>query len=91
MIMQKVITLPIRCSTVKKMQDTLPPAIGIEWTIAYLLSWAVLVTTHPTNDWVYSTAGIFAWFGTLMIAVFGIVGYTGGWYPKFECIGEDKP
>jgi hypothetical protein len=89
--MQKVITLPVRCSVVRKSTTWLKRIIAAESIVLYLLS-ALYVWIVPSYyESVFGRiAFVILLIGTVCIVCCAIIGSIEGWYPKLECIKDDE-
>ena len=89
--MQKVITLPVRCSVVRKSTSWLKQIIAAESIVLYLLT-AIYAWITPSYfaSVLGRTAFVILLVGTVCIVCCAIIGSIEGWYPKLECIKDDE-
>lgn len=92
--MQKVITLPVRCSVVRKSTSWLKHIIIAEAVLLYLISLCAMFTVDTLGSYTLDLLVLLVLFVGLIVAcVLAIIGWIEGWYvdrwPKFECIKDE--
>lgn len=88
--MQKVIILPVRCSTVRWTSHWMKCTAVIECIILFLLSVIYMwITPEYTGADLDRMALMIIIVGIVCMAILIAVGYIEKWYPRFECIKDE--